>query len=568
MEGLPGASKKELKDAPAFIRQFSRETDPKGRQVVAEHIRDQRRMKGHAKEMVKARGEQVAALNRALDEYNSGSYVVKVLDYFKMKKVRESLKIAKQEREETSTIFRAYNSNEQNQKYIDSFYEREKRRWAETPYSKEEVSALFTEEHLASLSTEEYGLLMRRFPSEMVTHVTRQGIRDHNGMAYHFEGKSEFHDGFEKMLETGRLHAPLAVALAEAQKQDALIGLIGREVGGPPQNRKQALEALDRELYRYPDRNAAHFAAEEVADHFYGSERGNEIFVAYPSAFIASQYRFQNRLTAGNETMHNDVSVWDKEQKGMDLDAGLVFIPKDARVDAATGSRYHLTPDKEPKPNEAIPLIKQWINRPEFVPLAERMTEALAGIHESDIPSPDAWDSLKEHSFKTRGEKVAETMIPLREELKAMGITDVRLQSALLSYGAFFSFAIGLGKDDAEHAIEEAIDSLLEQEGIRFVEAKDAISSEEYWERYFAKHPDRRPSKIIYYKGADPSLALRVWKKQNGLSLKAEDETLGFAEHQVNGEHPAAQQGKGRFESLVREAIDREFPAGKAGVVD
>ena len=135
----------------------------------------------------------------------------------------------------------------------------------------EDITKYFSEEHLASLSLEDYKTLLKRFPSEMVAHVTRQGIRDHTGMVYHLAGAGEYVDGFMKMLEDGRLRSPLGVHLAEKEKMDAVskfLNLSGFK------NKEDALdyvnsltnENVQGESGSYTDRMAVHFATEEVAD--------------------------------------------------------------------------------------------------------------------------------------------------------------------------------------------------------------------------------------------------------------------------------------------------------------
>ena len=54
--------------------------------------------------------------------------------------------------------------------------------------SPEEKKAELTFEKMAELSTEEYLELWKHLNPFYVTHVTRQGVRDHNSMIYHSGG--------------------------------------------------------------------------------------------------------------------------------------------------------------------------------------------------------------------------------------------------------------------------------------------------------------------------------------------------------------------------------------------
>ena len=201
----------------------------------------------------------------------------------------------------------------------------------------------------------------------------------------------------------------------------------------------------------YMDKMAIHFATEEVADCYYGAEKGNEIFIAYPSAYIASQYYFQGKLNAGDSGYWNDQWVWANEERGIDLNTGLVFIPEEARVDRETGSRYELDENKNPVIDKAL------------------------------------------------------------------------------------------------------------QEGISFSEAKNKISSREFWETYFAKNPSKRPSKIIYYKSADPTSALQQWKKEHQIDKKAQTGNIGFSERNVGYNAPQATAGFDRFMTLAKKVIEDYF---------
>ena len=214
---------------------------------------------------------------------------------------------------------------------LSDFYRQEKKKWVNSEYTTEEIAENFSEEHLASLSFDEYILLLQRFPREMVAHVTRQGIRDHTGHMFHTTGEGAYTNGFMRMVGDGRLRSPLGVYIMEAEKEKAVARYLRLDRFQTQDEAFQYLDTLtndDRQSDSgsYVDRMAVHFATEEVADCFYGSEKGNEIFVAYPSAYIASQYYFSGRLRDGGGGYWNDQWVWATAERGMDLNAGIVFI--------------------------------------------------------------------------------------------------------------------------------------------------------------------------------------------------------------------------------------------------
>lgn len=560
----------EKPSVPGFIREFSKEQNADERTELAQKIKAERKEHSDTKNEEAQITEELESLSKQLDAYNDSSFTSKIRDYLKMRAVKESLGMKSAEKQKLYEAVAAHDPSASAKDQIAELYEGEKKRWAKSEYTTEDISALFTEEHLASLSVEEYALLMKRFPSEMITHVTRQGIRDHTGMIYHSAGQGEFHNGFEKMIEDGRLRSPLAVSLAEAEKEGDLLKALSRSsINGEvivPATREEALQELESKLDKYADRNAVHVAAEAVADHYYGSERGNEVFVAFPSAFVASQYHFGYRsLTGGTEEMHNDVYVWDTEEKGMNLNAGLVFIPKNTHVDPITGSRYALGPDKKPIQHESIPTISSWVASPEFSTIAETIREKIASTNRYNMPPVEEWESLAESEHAGSRGEIASALLPIKHSLESVGITNPKILTELISYQGANNFLDALRREKDEsfagvgYHINAAIERVLESAGVRYAEAKETVSSEEYWERKFQEHPEQRPSKVIYYEGTDPSQALRDWQKKNGLIKKASDGDIGFAERRKDLGSDEALTGVSRFETLMRKAIDDRF---------
>ena len=93
--------------------------------------------------------------------------------------------------------------------------------------------------------------------------------------------------------------------------------------------------------------------------------------------------------------------------------------------------------------------------------------------------------------------------------------------------------------------------------GIYFKEAKNVVSSHEYWEEYFSEHEDIRPSKIVYYEGNDPTKAFRNWKIKNKLVKKSEDYTMGFPERSVERDSSQATWGMDRFSNILLEVAEK-----------
>ena len=495
-----------------------------------------------------------------------------------MRAVKESLGVTQAKKSEIDAAIASRDPNRAGKDAIEALYEQEKQKWASADFEKEDVVELFSEEHLASLSVEKYALLMKRFPSEMVTHVTRQGIRDHTGMWEHTAGEGAFHNGFEKMLDDGALKSPLSIRLAEKGKEDAVLDILrSRRTGELPKTKAEALAVLDSFMQggqaSYADAAAIHFAAEEVADHYYGSEKGNEIFVAYPSAFIGSQYHFSHGDIAPERIgdQHNDSWVLSQEDRGLRLDAGLVFIPKDAQVDPKNGSRYEIGEDNRPVKNEAVQQsLMRLTESPELSTYVDQIQERLGRLSSSDkLPPPSTWENeLSNSDLSSYSNKdVLEALLPIRDKIKELtGITDDRIMSRIFDYRNAGNFGSALRRYDEREKQRDfgrAVDEIMEQSGTRFKEAQNAVSSAEYWNSYFAAHPDKKPSKIVFYAGGDPTKAMYEWRRENGLTKRSADTAAGFEESKAmtaEQEVEFIKERADRFVNLARAVIEEAFP--------
>lgn len=525
-------------------------------------------------EKEKILNEELERVNNLKNEISrlSESGLTKLLNYFELKKLQADLAIGQKTYEELKrqrdlgltgekNSLEKSNNNEsptllqKTQSIVNEFYSAQEKKWEESEYQKEDIEKYFSEENLSSLSLEEYILLLKRFPSEMVAHVTRQGIRDHVGHMYHQAGIDEYADGFKRMADDGRLRSPLGVYLVEEEKEKAIAKFLHLDV---IPNKEEALENLNlmtdpinEPRGSYIDRMAIHFATEEVADCFYGSEKGNEIFIIYPSAHVASNYYFDGQLNAAGGAQWNDQWVWANEEKGMDLNAGIVFIPEKANVDRETGSRYELDKEKKPIQNiEYISAVRKLVDSDYFDDFAKQAMEVTGKI------SGDYKEIVSNEKLK-----------PLLQKLEQeFNIVDPRLQGAVFNYQALFSFSVAKENEKPAgefnpHSINSEIEEALKREGIFFKETTNEISSKEYWESYFEKNIKSKPKHIVYYQGDDPTAALNVWREQNGLNKKAVDNSIGFSEHRATEFIiPQATAGMDRFKTLAEKVINDYYP--------
>ncbi len=545
-----------MEKPPEFLTEFTKEESPKERQETAKKIKAKRAEYFDQKKVLDEQLEVIEKLKEKLAELNT-SGLDKLKNYFQIRKLRVDLTTGEEKRDELKgREEETQPALQEARQMLDNFYENQKRKWAKSEYTKEDITNYFFEEHLASLSLEDYSLLLKRFPGQMVAHVTRQGIRDHTGHMYHTAGEGAFTDGFMKIVEDGRLRSPLSVHLIEDEKEEAIARYLNL---GKARDKGEVLKFLGRltdnsgtgqgDGGSYADRMAIHFAAEEVADSYYGSEKGNEIFVAYPSAHVASQYFFRGQLNQDGGGYWNDQWVWANEEKGMDLNAGLVFIPKEAKVGKETGSRYELDEYKNPIENaEFQQAMRKMVDSPDFDNFADQVVEIILA--------------------NKNNQELLNKLEPLRQKIeKGFGITDSRLQSALLSYNSMNHLKLQKkteqeGKRDPFNSIEEEIKRILEDAGLLYKEASETISSQEFWESYFARDPTKRPSKIVYYEGSDPTEALRDWRTHYGgrrANKFWNEGHMGFPEKQVATNSPEATAGLDRFRSLAEKVIEDYF---------
>jgi hypothetical protein len=561
-----------MENAPKFLRDFSKIGDKTERDSVAEEIRSKRseyfrdekkreEQVGENKENISRELENIKKTEQDIERLNE-SGVGKFLNYFKVRKLKADIlngTKSYEELKESQPIFLEHKKDiseiekksveRQSEFLLDDFYKKQKEKWAESEYTKEDISKYFTEEQLSSLSLEDYALLLRRFPNEMVTHVTRQGIRDHVGHAFHTAGEGEYHTGFMNIVDSGSLRSALSIAMTEEEKKEKIERLV---INKDHDTKKEALERLDRVtdpdrqyengIGSYGDRAAVHVAAENVADAFYGAEKGNEIFIAYPSVFIASQYRFRGDLTQGGDNDYNDQWVWANEERGININAGLIFIPADAEVDKKTGSRYEIDENNNPIVNKNYQLLfRKLIDSREFVEFAQKAMEVV------DMPP------------------TPEKLQPFRDKLKTdYGIADPRLQDVVLNYQNLHSLQTAKGRRTESSTGSESIDSLIDQDlkdgGILYQETKNRINSKDFWENYFKEHPEKKPTKIVYYKGDDPTKALMDWKSVNRINKKGPKFNLGFSENEVAPGNDLDLLGQiDRFKSIGTQVIEDYF---------
>ena len=273
-------------------------------------------------------------------------------------------------------------------------------------------------------------------------------------------------------------------------------------------------------------------------------------------AFIASQYYFQGGLVQKETWGHADQWVWAKEEEGMDLDAGIVFIPDDTRVDAITGSCYELDENKKRVVNQAyIDAISRLVETDGFKELVQQVSETsheLTRFHSTPL-SPEQKDDLQ-----------AQLKL-YREQLEQkLGITDWQLAGTLLHQDNLQTLLVSRKRDESvmsRYSLNKTIQDLLEKEGILYLPSQNTVEAQEFWENYFNDHPDKRPSKVVYYGGDDPTQALRRWRQDQDIQKKSQEKQVGFTENDVyTGDNfQKITRNMDRFRNIAENVIENYF---------
>lgn len=476
----------------------------------------------------------------------------------------------------------------------------------ETPLTPEEKKEGLDFEALAELSTEEYLRLWRRLNPFFVTHVTRQGIRDHNAMIYHSAGMGEFQEGMTGVLtDEKKLRTPAEVRLGLGREitEEGVGRALDKmlfstdvdieEMRGRGMSDKAIVKNLVENLpvnttlvaaEPWSDKRAVHFAQLTVLDDIYGGESGNEAFFVFPTDVIASQCRFgghtrDNLMSAETVTERkwNDMFVWPKDED-ITIDAGLTFLPANTMVDAKTGSKYATIETEVDGREVRVPVVDE--------EAVAKFTEWVTGLSEED-------EAVKA-AIGANG-KFDATM--LREEALRAGISERMLADLLEEPYELQSFMRGgelgplwmvsqeeLAKMTPEEKRARSVQEFLSGKASTWKLAEDAVSAQEYWEGYFREHPEQRPAHMIYYDG-DPSAAVIRTLKEAGIlekmpgyhstfgrddaqmwtgkgdSHERDGKWLGFEDNRVvNAEEDAALQAeREKFNEIARKLVAEHY---------
>ncbi|MBU2524565.1 hypothetical protein KKG71_05225 [Patescibacteria group bacterium] len=496
-------------------RTISKNNDQEGRDKLASEIRESRTLR-----------DEIKKTEVKLDERQETILV----------KIKDKLNIPDKQKIELEEQLLEQRTKQDGlpdpKKMIEAYYEKT----SETPLTNQEKRDLLKPEVLAQLSTDEYVALWKRLNPHFLTHVTRQGFRDHNAMFYHSAGLQEFHDGLLNIVKDEKqLRPPLALGGLKA-RDEVSVKMFLSEWALQAENEEEATKRFDSQLHwslasapTYPDKTAVHFAAQLAADDYYGGEKQNEAFFVFPSDVIASQHNFafngweKDFTHPQSETKWNDVFIWPNSQEnpGISIDAGVAFLPEKVQVDPNTGSKYA----SEVKSIDGVDK-KVMI---EDVGLKNKFNEWAKELNDESEVIKFARAYYNERSYdaqKYMGETFDRMCL---EEIVKLGFdTD----SARMILPSLTQSIMYWNKDVPEGKFQEIIDG----SSAKYKKAENTIPAKEYWEDYFSKNPDLKPKHIIYYDG-DPTNAVYKFQQENNIgsadTSKVDGQLLAFDDHHI-----------------------------------
>lgn len=394
----------------------------------------------------------------------------------------EELDMVISDYEHKYTSFRTSQEYQDGHELLSGYYSRVIGRWEKLGYTSTEVRETFSQEKMVGYSVDDIIFLLKRFHGGILTHVVKQGVRDHTSEGGNIQGKGSFFSGLDGILTSGRLKSPLGAAMCDGMTEEAVAKLLKIDEA---RSLEEALKGLERYVgynarfsgrfgdgYLYSNIASLHAATDFVADDMYGAESGNVPFFIFPSDFIASNYLHIGPISQTSDTVndrHNDVWIWgDNFDTGINMHTGILFLPADVNVDTATGSKYALDENRVPiTQHEEVALLMNWVRERES---------------HSHTDLPPKFDLFC-------------------KDPELLGCIDSKDYYDPLMY-----------KIEAEDLIQRK----LIQYGHMYKKPQSTTSSREYWESYFKNNPSRRPSKVVYYSGL-PNEALQAWQEKNGI---------------------------------------------------
>lgn len=239
---------------------------------------------------------------------------------------------------------------------------------ASCPLSEQEKAEYLNTENLEKMPLNDYLLLLKRLSGEAFYHVTKYGIRESHSMTNrfnHIEKEGQFVDNLSPILADARLHSMLSTIITDEEKINRIINPIAlkslKESGACLEEVADVLITTYYNTNHPIDKESVHMSYGRELHEMYGGEKGYPIYFYYPVEYILQNNFFHShragkmQIGAGDfknqrdlDMPHNDFEIFNFGE-GIPINAGILCIDGNLRVDPKTGSQYLLDTDGRPK---------------------------------------------------------------------------------------------------------------------------------------------------------------------------------------------------------------------------
>ena len=258
------------------------------------------------------------------------------------------------------------------------------------PLSKAEKEKYLSTESMEKMSLDDYLTLLKRLSGEAFYHVTRYGVRENTFMSTgggHTEGEGSFIDSFNPLLKDGNINSFVSSITKDTSRAKSLLDKNKEAIEKLIKEGKSVDEIVD-EIMRslgsmyFLDRESTHFSYGKDLHRMYGGEKDYKFYFYYPVEYILQNDFFhKTRETqinigqgyyynkSGIDQQYNDIEIFNFG-KGVPIEAGILCITGDIKVDPETGSQYLLKNGKPEidengefkKPEKTISSKEYWEN--------------------------------------------------------------------------------------------------------------------------------------------------------------------------------------------------------------
>jgi hypothetical protein len=228
------------------------------------------------------------------------------------------------------------------------------------PLTPEERDIYLSTEAMEKMNLDDYLILTKRLSQEAFYHVTRYGVRENTFMSTgggHNMGKGEFVNNLIPLLKDGRIKDCTTTVLSNKERTQSMVN--EEFIKEQKESGKSVEEVVEEILNNYGtdyflDTESSHFSYGEEKHRMYGGENNYQFYFYYPVEYILQNDFYhstrESQITIGKGYSHNQPGI--KQQyndfeifnfgEGVPINAGILCITGDIKVDPKTGSQYLL----------------------------------------------------------------------------------------------------------------------------------------------------------------------------------------------------------------------------------